>query len=267
MGIPLGPLREALSAARLAGPAVAKATKKTIRVLHNEGNIDSLTGMLKGKSDYNVKATMDDMMYPSSKTPAGYANDGYSAASMAKLPKGTVTNRAGSGAMMARTKTLARASELRVKDSMAMRSRVQGLARGQEIKMGQDLAKQATSGKSAHESAAFKAARGRAFAKRNAILKNKAKAAANAGSVIPKKTPTGLAAIPKGEVPGTGRGYTDVAGKGPKAPVLGKGGRNQVSPAGQAAYEKATGKSMFGPNGEGMPSRQRAAWARKNQGK
>ena len=85
MGIPLGPLRQALAAARMAGPGVAKATKKTIRVLHNEGNIDSLTGMLKGKSDYNVRATMDDMMYPSSKTPAGYANDGYSATSSTPL--------------------------------------------------------------------------------------------------------------------------------------------------------------------------------------
>ena len=112
MGIPLGPLREALAVARMAGPGVAKATKKTIRVLHNEGNIDSLTGMLKGKFDYNVRATMDDMMYPSSRTSAGYADDGYSAASMAKLPKGTVTNRAGSGAMRARVMGLARNAEL-----------------------------------------------------------------------------------------------------------------------------------------------------------
>ena len=119
MGIPIGPLREALAAARMAGPAVAKATKKTIRVLHNEGDIDSLTGMLRGKPDYNAKATFDDMMYPSRKTSAGYAKDGYSAASMAKLPKGTVTNRAGSGAMRARVMGLARSQELSMKSDVA----------------------------------------------------------------------------------------------------------------------------------------------------
>ena len=169
----------------------------------------------------------------------------------------------------ARVQALSRGAEVRAKGSLDMKSRVQNLARQQELGAKASVAnsKQAVSGKSVHESAAFKAARGRAFAKRQAILKNKANAAANASSVTPKKTPTGLAAIPKGEVPGTGRGYTDVAGKGPKAPVLGKGGRNQVSPAGQSAYEKATGKSMFGPNGEGMPARQRAMWVRKNQGK
>lgn len=80
---------------------------------------------------------------------------------------------AGKASPRARVQGLARAAEVRVKDSMAMRSRVQGLARGQELKMGQDLAKQATSGKSVHEGAAFKAARGRAFAKRQAILKNR----------------------------------------------------------------------------------------------
>lgn len=144
MGIPLGPLRQALAVARMAGPAAAKATKKTIRVLHNEGNIDSLTGMLKGKPDYNAKATMDDMMYPSSKTSAGYADDGYSAASMAKLPKGTVTNRAGTG---------------------AMRARVMGLARNQE------LGAIASSGRPA-PAARNSSAKSAAIAKRKAILKN-----------------------------------------------------------------------------------------------
>jgi hypothetical protein len=161
--------------------------------------------------------------------------------------------------MASRVKGLARAAELRTIASLGTRARVQDLARQAELDMKAKVA-MATSGKSVHESAAFKAARGRAFAKRQAILKNKVKAAES-------KKPTGLAAIPKGDVPGTGRGYTDVAGKGPKAPQLGSGGRNQVSSAGQSAYEKATGKSMFGPNGEGMPARQRAAWARKNQGK
>ncbi len=56
--------------------------------------------------------------------------------------------------------------------------------------------------------------------------------------------------------------YTAPAGVGPKARVVGKGGRNQVTPSGQAAYEAATGKSMFGPKGEGMPFRQRAAFIR-----
>ena len=144
MGIPLGPLREALAAARVAGPAVAKATKKTIRVLHNEGDFDSLTGMLKGKPDFSVRATMDDMMYPSSKTSAGYADDGYSAASMAKLPKGTVTNRAGTG---------------------AMRARVMGLARNQE------LGAIASSGRPA-PAVRNSSAKSAAIAKRKAILKN-----------------------------------------------------------------------------------------------
>jgi hypothetical protein len=168
--------------------------------------------------------------------------------------------------MASRVKGLARAAELRAIASFGTRARVQGLARQAELDMKAKVSL-ANSGKAAHEglSNTAKGARGRAFyASQKA---SKAKAAANAGSVAPKKTPTGLAAIPKGEVPGTGRGYTDVAGKGPKAPVLGKGGRNQVSPAGQSAYEKATGKSMFGPNGEGMPARQRSAWARKNQGR
>ena len=92
MGIPIGPLRETLAAARKISPAWAKATKKTMRVLHNEGQADSLSGMLKGKFDWNAEATFDDMMYPSRKTSAGYAKDGYSAASMAKLPKGTVSS-------------------------------------------------------------------------------------------------------------------------------------------------------------------------------
>jgi len=102
MAIPLGQVKEAFFQARKLGPAVSKATKQTIRVLHNEGNVDSLTSLLKGKPDFSVRAIMDDMMFPSSKTAAGYARDGYSLASMAKLPKGTVTNRAGSGAGLAR---------------------------------------------------------------------------------------------------------------------------------------------------------------------
>lgn len=82
---------------------------------------------------------------------------------------------AGKTSPRARVQGLARAAELKVKDSMAMRSRVQGLARGQEIKMGQDLAKQAVAGKASHAdlSNTAKAARGRAFAKRQAILKNR----------------------------------------------------------------------------------------------
>ena len=100
-GIPLGQVKEAFFQANKLGPAVRKATKQTIRVLHNEGNFGSLTSLLKGKPDFSVRAIMDDMMFPSSKTAAGYAKDGYSLASMAKLRKGTVTNRAGSGAGLA----------------------------------------------------------------------------------------------------------------------------------------------------------------------
>ena len=101
-GIPLGQVKEAFFQARKLSPAVTKATKQTMRVLYNEGNFGSLTSLLKGKPDFSVRAIMDDMMFPSSKTAAGYAKDGYSLASMAKLPKGTVTNRAGSGAGLAR---------------------------------------------------------------------------------------------------------------------------------------------------------------------
>ena len=100
-GIPLGQVKEAFFQARKLSPAVTKATKQTMRVLYNEGNFGSLTSLLKGKPDFSVRAIMDDMMFPSSKTAAGYAKDGYSLASMAKLPKGTVTNRAGSGAGLA----------------------------------------------------------------------------------------------------------------------------------------------------------------------
>ena len=149
MAIPLGQLREALFQARKLGPSVSKATKKTIRVLHNEGNIDSLTSMLKGKSDFNVRATLDDMMHPSSKTSAGYASDGYSAASMAKLPKGTVTNRAGSGAGLARIqsdlaflKSSPKAASRPAPGNI--RARVMTLARNQE------LGAMASSGKAAH---------------------------------------------------------------------------------------------------------------------
>ena len=97
-GIPLGQLKEAIFQARKISPAVTKATKQTMRVLYNEGNFGSLTSLLKGKPDFSVRAIIDDMMFPSSKTAAGYARDGYSLASMAKLRAGTVTNRAGSGA-------------------------------------------------------------------------------------------------------------------------------------------------------------------------
>lgn len=100
-GIPLGQVKEAFFQARKISPAATKATKQTMRVLYNEGNFGSLTSLLKGKPDFSVRAIMDDMMFPSSKTAAGYARDGYSLASMAKLPKGTVTNRAGSGAGLA----------------------------------------------------------------------------------------------------------------------------------------------------------------------
>ena len=167
MGIPIGPLREALFQARKLGPSVAKATKKTMRVLHNEGDIDSLTGMLKGKSNYNVKATMDDMMYPSRKTSAGYANDGYSAASMAKLPKGTVTNRAGSGGGLARIQSdlefLRRNPKATSRPAPGdMRARVMGLARSQE------LGAIASSGKAVPA----KSVKSAAIAKRRAILKN-----------------------------------------------------------------------------------------------
>jgi hypothetical protein len=102
VSIPLGQLKEAVFQARKLGPDVTKATKQTMRVLYNEGNVGSLTSMLKGKADSTVKAIMDDMQFPSSKTAAGYVKDGYPLASMAKLPKGTVTNRAGSGAGLAR---------------------------------------------------------------------------------------------------------------------------------------------------------------------
>jgi len=137
----------------------------------------------------------------------------------------------------ARVRALARSREVRAKDSLTMRSRVQALARGQEIKMGQDLAKQAVSGKAAHAglSNTAKGARGKKFYE---------------GQKASKVKP-----------------YTGAAGTGPKAPVVGEGGRNQVTPAGQSAFEKAAGKSMFGPNGEGMPLRQRAMFIRKNQGR
>lgn len=146
MGIPLGPLRETLAAARKISPAWAKATKKTMRVLHNEGQADSLSGMLKGKFDWNAEATFDDMMYPSRKTSAGYAKDGYSAASMAKLPKGTVTNRAGTGAMRARVKKLAQTQETAAKSIPPFkggtrftggdpRAMVTGAARREELSM------------------------------------------------------------------------------------------------------------------------------------
>lgn len=101
-GIPLGQVKEAFFLARKLGPDVTKATKQTMRVLYNEGNFGSLTSLLKGKPDFSVRAIMDDMLFPSSKTAAGYARDGYSPASMAKLRAGTVTNRAGSGAGLAR---------------------------------------------------------------------------------------------------------------------------------------------------------------------
>ena len=101
-GIPLGQVKEAFFQARKLSPAAVDATKKTIRVLYNEGNFGSLTSLLKGKPDFSVRAIMDDMMFPSSKTAAGYAKDGYSLASMARLPRGPVTNRAGSGAGLAR---------------------------------------------------------------------------------------------------------------------------------------------------------------------
>lgn len=177
----------------------------------------------------------------------------------------TATQKAAHAAEMAsRVRGLARAAELRAIASFNTRSRVQGLARQAELDMKANMSL-ANSGKAAHAglSNAAKGSRGRKFYEGQKASKIKPRGSSSVGY----KKPTGLAAIPKGEVPGTGRGYTDVAGKGPKAPVLGKGGRNQVSPAGQAAYERATGKSMFGPNGEGMPSRQRAVWARKNQGK
>jgi hypothetical protein len=102
VSIPLGQVKEAFFQARKLGPDVTKATKQTMRVLYNEGNVGSLTSMLKGKADSTARAIMDDMQFPSSKTPAGYVKDGYPLASMAKLPKGTVTNRGGSGAGLAR---------------------------------------------------------------------------------------------------------------------------------------------------------------------
>ena len=138
MAIPLGQLREALFQARKLSPAVTKATKQTMRVLYNEGNFGSLTSLLKGKPDFSVRATLDDMMFPSSKTAAGYADDGYSAASMAKLPKGTVTNRAGSGGGLARIQSdlefLRRNPTATSRPAPGdMRARVMGLARSQEL--------------------------------------------------------------------------------------------------------------------------------------
>ena len=141
-----------------------------------------------------------------------------------------------SAEMAKRAQGLARAAELRVISSLGTRARVQGLARQAELDMKAKVSL-ANSGKAAHAglSNTAKASRGKKFYE---------------GQKASKIKP-----------------YTGPAGTGPKAPQLGKGGRHQVTTAGQTAYEKATGKSMFGPNGEGMPARQRSAWIRKNQGK
>jgi hypothetical protein len=138
--------------------------------------------------------------------------------------------------MASRVKGLARAAELRTIASLGTRARVQGLARQAELDMKAKVSL-ANSGKAAHAglSNTAKASRGRKFYE---------------GQKASKVKP-----------------YTGPAGTGPKAPQLGKGGRNQVTAAGQSAFEKATGKAMFGPNGEGRPLRQRSAWIRKNQGK
>ena len=170
MAIPLGPLREALAVARMAGPAAAKATKKTIRVLHNEGDFDSLTSMLKGKFDYNVRAIMDDMLHPSSRTSAGYANDGYPVTSMAKLPKGTITNRAGGGGMRARVMKLAQDQEAAAKArAFVPDSRPPGLKRIQDdlefLRTNKPVARPAPAKRNV-------SAKSAAIAKRRAILKN-----------------------------------------------------------------------------------------------
>lgn len=169
MAIPLGQVKEAFFQARKISPAVSKATKQTMRVLYNEGNVGSLTSMLKGKADSTVKAIMDDMQFPSSKTAAGYAKDGYPLASMAKLPKGTVTNRAGSGAGLANVQR--DLALLGVKKPVArpapgnMRARVKSLARNQE------LGAIASSGRPA-PAVRNSSAKSAAIAKRKAILKN-----------------------------------------------------------------------------------------------
>ena len=141
-----------------------------------------------------------------------------------------------SAEMAARAQALARAAELRVIASLNTRARVVGLAQQAEADMKAKVSL-ANSGKAAHAglSNTAKASRGKKFYE---------------GQKASKIKP-----------------YTGPAGTGPKAPQLGKGGRYQVTAAGQSAFEKATGKSMFGPNGEGMPFRQRSAWVRKNQGK
>ena len=168
-GIPLRQVKEAFFQARKFGPDVAKATKKTIRVLHNEGNIGSLTSLLEGKPNFSVRAIMDDMQFPSSKTAAGYADDGYSAASMAKLPKGTVTNRAGSGAGLANIQRdlalLGTPKPLARPAPGNMRARVMTLARNQE------LGAIASSGRPA-PAVRNSSAKSAAIAKRRAILKN-----------------------------------------------------------------------------------------------
>jgi hypothetical protein len=141
-----------------------------------------------------------------------------------------------SAEMAKRAQALARAAELRAIASLGTRARVKGLAQAAEADMKAKVSL-ANSGKAAHAglSNTAKASRGRKFYE---------------GQKASKIKP-----------------YTGPAGTGPKAPQLGKGGRNQVTAAGQSAFEKATGKAMFGPNGEGMPLRQRSAWIRKNQGK
>ena len=168
--IPLGQVKEAFFQARKLGPSVTKATKQTMRVLYNEGNVGSLTSMLKGKADSTVKAIMDDMQFPSSKTAAGYAKDGYPLASMAKLPKGTVTNRAGSGGGLARIQSDLAFLKSNPKAASRpapgdMRSRVKSLARNQE------LGAIASSGRPA-PAVRNSSAKSAAIAKRRAILKN-----------------------------------------------------------------------------------------------
>ena len=168
-GIPLGQVKEAFFQARKLSPTAVDATKKTIRVLYNEGNFGSLTSLLKGKPDFSVRATLDDMMFPSSKTAAGYADDGYSAASMAKLPRGTVNNRAGSGAGLANIQRdlalLGTPKPLARPAPGNMRARVMTLARNQE------LGAIASSGRPA-PAVRNSSAKSAAIAKRRAILKN-----------------------------------------------------------------------------------------------
>ena len=100
--IPIDAFRETLATARMGGSASSKATKNTMRVLYNDNEFGSLKNMLNGKRDWLVEATMDDMLYPSGTSPESYLKDGYSANSMAKLPKNTISNPG------ARAKVLAR---------------------------------------------------------------------------------------------------------------------------------------------------------------